>query len=40
VNVRYVYAEMGGTAERAVLYMRLNPSAEALRLLVEAGIHD
>lgn len=40
VNVRYVYAEMGGTAERAVLIMRLNPSAEALRLLVEAGIHD
>lgn len=40
VSVRYVYAEMGGAGDRAVLIMRLNPVEEALRLLVEAGIHD
>lgn len=40
VNVRYVYAEMGGSADRAVLVMRLSPSAEALRILVAAGIHE
>lgn len=40
VNLRYVYAEMGGSADRAVLIMRVNPSEKALRILVEAGIHD
>lgn len=40
VNVRYVYAEMGASAERAVLIMRLNPSERALQILVDAGIHD
>ena len=39
VNVRYVYAEMGGTADRAVLIMRLNPSEGAVQLLVDAGVH-
>lgn len=38
VSVRYVYAEMGGTADRAVLIMRLNPSEGALTLLLDAGV--
>lgn len=37
INVRYVYAEMGGSADRAVLVMRLSPSQEALRVLLESG---
>ena len=39
VSVRYVYAEMGGSGDRAVLVMRLNPADEALRVLADAGIH-
>ena len=39
VNVRYVYAEMGGSAERAVLIMRLDPLDQAVALLERAGIH-
>lgn len=40
VNVRYVYAEMGGAGERAVIIMRLDPSEGALRVLTDAGVHD
>lgn len=39
VNVRYVYAEMGGSSDRAVLIMRLDPSDRALQVLVDAGVH-
>ena len=39
VNVRYVYAELGASVERAVLIMRLNPLDKALEVLDAAGIH-
>lgn len=39
VSIEYMYAELGGGADRALLVMKFTPREEALRLLDEASLY-